>query len=126
MVEAGRGSSTAARLPQLSRVCPGLSLGMFFHSVELPFVFSQWDTCSIAERGLNCSYVTPAAAQRAIGAAMGRHWAALARRGDPGAGWPTYDAAADRRLVFGGAPGATEEGWRRRQCDAADHLPFKL
>lgn len=98
------------------------------HSAELPFVFAQWDTCAIAERGFNCSYVEPTPAQRALSALMGRHWAALARSGAVGDSWPAYDPRRDAKVLFTAPPGAAageavEKGWRRTQCDAADHLP---
>lgn len=55
---------------------------------------------------------------RAVSAAMHRHWVAFAKTGSPGPEWPAYRAAEDRWMVFGSEPGGqVRQGWWKAALD---------
>ncbi|NVB84897.1 MAG: carboxylesterase family protein [Kofleriaceae bacterium] len=79
-----------------------------FHSSEIPFVF-----------GVDAYPLGHVGSATVLAEAMQAFWTTFAKTGDPGTGWPRYDAATDAHVVLD-EPVATGTSYKSALCDFWD------
>ncbi|HUS30763.1 MAG TPA: carboxylesterase/lipase family protein, partial [Kofleriaceae bacterium] len=82
-----------------------------FHSAEIPFVFGI-ETYPLGKVGSATS----------LADAMQSAWTSFAKTGEPGGGWPKYEAASDPVQVLD-VPVSQGAGYRAAFCDFWDTVP---